>query len=221
VEAGEAVDHEPGPGVRAKKKQRDRLIALAARHAGWVVGFEDEVWWSRYAQPRLKAWSDPAGEPLHQESPSYSRGDKEPKALACYGLLRTDTGAMMLRFVEGRPVSQVTTEYLAWCCARLEAEGKQVLVVVWDNASWHISAEVRAWVRAHNRAVKQRGRGIRLLTCRLPSRSPWLNPIEVRWVHGKKQVSEPGGRLEATEMKRRICAYYQADLLDSITQKAA
>ena len=32
---------------------RDRLIALAARHPDWVLGYQDETWWSRLAQPTL------------------------------------------------------------------------------------------------------------------------------------------------------------------------
>ena len=40
----------------------------------------------------------------------------------------------MLRFVAGRPVSQVTEDFLAWACDRLAAEGKRALLLVWDNA---------------------------------------------------------------------------------------
>ena len=50
--------------------------------------------------------------------------------------------------------------------------------LIWDNASWHVSHEVRTWIRAHNRAVKQTGQGVRLVPCLLPIKSPWLNPIE-------------------------------------------
>src|SRR5262245_15034301 len=41
-----------------EKKWRDRLIALAAPHADWGLGFQDEVWWSRLAQPTLHPWPD-------------------------------------------------------------------------------------------------------------------------------------------------------------------
>ena len=93
---------------------------------------------------------------------SLSKKDPDPKALCCYGLLRDDTRKVMLRFVDGRPVSSVTISYLQWVCERLSAEGKRVLVMVWDNASWHVSREVRAWLREHNRAVlAQRRRGER------------------------------------------------------------
>ena len=67
-----------------------------------------------------------------------------------YGLFRTDPEQMMLRFVDGRPVSQVTVDYLTWLCAQLAREGKKALLLVWDNASWHISQLVRQWLRTHN-----------------------------------------------------------------------
>jgi hypothetical protein len=103
-----------------------------------VLGFQDETWWTRLAQPDLHAWA--GGEPLRL-LPNERGGGKE--ALACYGLLRADTGAMLLRFVDGRPVSQVTEDYLAWLCGLFAKEGKKVFVLVWDNASWHISKRVR------------------------------------------------------------------------------
>lgn len=185
-----------------------------------MLGYEDEVWWSRYAQPNLHTWAS-EGVPTRLEQPARDRKDSGPKALACYGVLRADTGAMLLRFVEDRPVSGVTTQFLAWCCGVLAAEGKRVLALVWDNASWHVSQEVRTWVKEHNRAAKQSGEGVRILLCRLPSKSPWLNPIEPKWVHGKRQVVEPAGKLSPQELKRRICGYYGCDLLEPLAKQVA
>ena len=88
----------------------------------------------------------------------------------------------MLRFVDGRPASHVTTAFLEWVCSQLAAEGKTVLVLIWDNASWHSSREVRLWIREHNRRAKREG-GLRILAFKLPVKSPWLNRIERRWVH--------------------------------------
>jgi hypothetical protein len=45
----------PDPHYARKKAARDRLIRLSAQHPEWVLGFEDEVWWSRVAQPLLHA----------------------------------------------------------------------------------------------------------------------------------------------------------------------
>ena len=52
------MDHEPRSGVCAKKSARDRLIELAAHHPEYVLGFQDEVWWSRVTQPHVRAWSE-------------------------------------------------------------------------------------------------------------------------------------------------------------------
>jgi transposase len=183
-----------------------------------VLGFQDECWWSRLALPALHAWT--ADEPLRLLERSADRTDPDPKALCCYGLLRGDTGAMLLRFVQGRPVSQVTEDYLAWVCGRLAAEGKKALLLVWDNASWHISQRVRAWIKAHNRRAKQAG-GVRIIACRLPSKSPWLNPIEPKWYHGKKNISEAERLLTAQEVKERACAYYGCELLEPLYQQVA
>jgi transposase len=195
----------PDPAYTRKKQARDRLIRLAESHPEWVLGFQDECWWSRLAQPTLHAWA--GGEPLRLAELALPQGDAEPKALACYGLLRYDTGGMLLRFVDGRPVSQVTEDYLAWVCGELAEEGKKALLLVWDNASWHVSKRVRAWIKEHNRRAKQEG-GVRIVVCPLPIKAPWLNPIEPKWMHGKKAIAEPDRPLPAQEVMTRVCAYY-------------
>ena len=83
-----------------------------------MLGFQDETWWTRLAQPDLRAWA--GDEPLRLLA-NERGGGKE--ALACYGLLRADTGAMLLRFVEGRPVSQVTEDFLGWPAASSRPRG--------------------------------------------------------------------------------------------------
>jgi len=117
-----------------------------------------------------------------------------------------------LRFVDGRPVSALTTRYLAWCCAKLQAAGKDALLLVWDNAPWHVSRAVRAWIGEHNQAVKRAGHGVRIIPCYLPSKSPWLNPIEPKWGHGKRRVAEPACLLTADELIDRVCAAFDCDL---------
>jgi hypothetical protein len=39
-----------------------------------------------------------------------------------------------IRFVDGRPVSGITTRFLQWSCEMLQAAGKKVLLLIWDNA---------------------------------------------------------------------------------------
>ena len=179
-----------------------------------MLGFEDETWWSRLAQPRLHSWADPADGPLHLVEQETPKGDLDPKALACYGVLLRQVGPdgamderVWLRFVDGRPVSAITEQFLEWCCHKLQEAGVRVWGLIWDNASWHISKRVRAWIRKHNRQVKLQGQGVRILGCPLPVKSPWLNPIEPKWVHGKRAIVEPTRLLSAQEVADRVCAF--------------
>jgi transposase len=180
-------------------------------HPHWALGFEDETWWSRLEQPHLHAWTELA-HPLRLMEKTLPQDDAHPKALACYGLLVRWMGPssewderIWLRFVEGNPNSPLTEQFMTWCCEKLQATGKEVLVLIWDHASWHISQAVRHWIRAHNRQVKQSGQGVRILKCLLPKKSPWLNPIEPMWIHGKRRVVEPERILSTQEVAERVC----------------
>ena len=165
------------------------------------------------AQPSCHAWAD--DQPLRLVEQTVAQDDPAPKALAGYGIIVrawTAAGAQeqeaWLRCVDGRPVSALTVQFLQWCCAKLQAAGKRALLLVWDTASWHGSAQVRTWLCAHNRQVKQTGEGVRILSCPLPIKSPWLNPIEPTWSHGKRKVAEANRLLSANEMAERIHAVF-------------
>jgi len=136
---------------------------------------------------------------------AVAHDDPEQRALACYGLLLPETNEVWLRFLDGRPISAVTTTFLGWCCDEAAGRGKTALVLVWDNASWHGSQAVRNWIRDHNRQVKASRCGVRLIRCPLPVKSPWLNPIEPKWLHTKRRVIEPTRLLGAKELAQRVC----------------
>jgi hypothetical protein len=83
------------------------------------LGFEDETWGSRFAPPHLPTWAA-AEQPLRLVELARTKNDPDRKALACYGLLArwhlAETASqeqMWLRFVDGRPVSALTTQFLA------------------------------------------------------------------------------------------------------------
>jgi DDE superfamily endonuclease len=199
------------------------LLALAQTQPDWAVGFADEVWWSRVALPSLSAFT-PADQPLRLVEQRVPPGDPDPKALACYGIYfrRRDQAEwpqdeLWLRFVDKRPLSALSETFLHWICQQLVARGKRVLVLFWDNASWHVSKRVRSWIRDHNRFVKLRGKGIRIILCLLPIKSPWLNPIEPKWVHGKRAIVEPATLLSADQIRQRVCAYYHCEVLPPLS----
>src|SRR5207249_214740 len=115
---------------------------------------------------------------------------------------------MLLRFVDRRPVSAVTTQFLAWLTAPLAAAGKRALLMVWDNASWHVSHAVRAWLKSHNRRVKRAGGGCRGL------RLSGLNPTEQVYCRtheatpgchatARDHLSHPGGGAPA------VCSHHR------------
>src|SRR5215218_4539925 len=160
----ETLDHLPRSPVRKKKRRRDRLMEVAGANPEWAVGFEDECWWSRLALPTLSSFSE-EGKPLRLVQQSVEKDDPEPKAISCYGLYLPELDETWLRFVDGRSVSSITTRFLSWCCEKLEEIGKKVLVLIWDNASWHISRELRRWLGKHNREVKKSGCGVRIVSC--------------------------------------------------------
>jgi hypothetical protein len=188
----------------------------------WATGFEDECWWSRVSLPTLSSWAE-EGKPMRLIQQSVAKDDPDPKAISCYGLYLPELDQTWLRFVDGRPVSSITTQFLGWCTHKLEAIGKKFLLLIWDNASWHTSREVRRWLGKHNRQVKKRGKGVRIVSCFLPKQSPWLNAIEPKWVHSKRKVVEAEGLLSSYELADRVCGVFGSPHYEhlSITQEVA
>jgi hypothetical protein len=85
---GKRVKHwitRPDP-LYCKKTARDRLIAWASAQPSCAIGFLYEVWWSSIALPRLHAWQD-TELPVRLLEQTWQKGDPDPKALACYGVL--------------------------------------------------------------------------------------------------------------------------------------
>jgi hypothetical protein len=190
------------------------LIRLAEGSPDWVIGFEDETWWSRLARPQLHAWAAKDQE-LRLFELSVPKEDKSPKALAAYGMLMRYQGEkrkpmeqIKLRFIEGHPVGEATKAFLEWSCERIKSLGKKALLLIWDNASWHLSQEVEQWLGEHNRKVKEENKGVRIINCPLPKKSPWLNPIEPHWVHGKRQIVEADRLLTPEEVVSRVYDYF-------------
>lgn len=216
-----------GPAVLTphthEKNRRDRLRGRAQTQPDGALGFEDETWGSRWQCPAGSAWSE-RGHPLRLVEQTVNKKDKDPKAVACYGrLVRCPASPaplpeqVWLRFVQGRCVSGITTQFLNFCSEKLAAWGKRVWGLIWDNASWHVSQAVRKWIKAPNRPVKQTGQGVRILVCPLPTKSPWLNPMEPRWGHGQRCVMEADRLLTAQELEERICAHFRCSQESHLT----
>jgi hypothetical protein len=92
-----------------------------------------------------------------------------------------------------------------------------VLLLICDKASWHVSTEVRRWLGRRNRRVKQSGEGVSIVSCLLPKKSPWLNAIEPKWIHGKRKVVEPDGLLGAYELADRVCRVFRCSHYEQLS----
>jgi transposase len=138
--------------------------------------------------------------------------DEEEKALACFGAVRQDTEQVYLYFSDGQPNSEHMWVFIVALLDIARQERKRVVVLIWDNASWHKSHRLKQWLRDHNRQAKAKG-DVRLITHLLPTKSPWLNPIEPRWIHAKRGVCEPNGDLTPTELRRRISNHFNTEPL--------
>jgi hypothetical protein len=65
---------------------------------------------------------------------------------------------------------------------------------------------------------------VRIVTCLLPKKSPWLNAIEPKWIHGKRRVVESDGLLGTyEELAERVCAAFGCPHYEhlSITENVA
>jgi hypothetical protein len=101
--------------------------------------------------------------------------------MGCFGigtiLPFPDGEQMWLRFVDGRPVSAITTQFLDWCCERLLLHGKgNWLLSLSITPAFHVSKLARSFIREHNQQVKQSGQGVRILPFFLPTKSRLYQP---------------------------------------------
>jgi hypothetical protein len=64
---------------------------------------------------------------------------------------------------------------------------------------------------------------VRIISCLLPKKSPWLNSMEPKWVHSKRKVVEPHGLLTAYELAERVCVVFDCPHYEhlSIAENAA
>src|SRR5215813_7734171 len=216
-----AVGNAPNPGLSvltrptSDNKRRDRLLPLAVKQPDRVLGFEDDVGWSREAQPQMPAWRDAT--PVRLVDKTVPAQDPAGNAVACYGRYVPPANQLVWRVVRGRPVSAVTCAVLAGLAVSCTAQGQRARLLVWDHASWQVRQAVQAWINTHHRHAKPWG-ACRFMVCRLPSKSPWLNPHAPKWVHGKRAIVAPARVLSMVELIQRVCAYYQCELTDPLAQ---
>ena len=189
------------PPYAHKKARRDAILAWAKRDPSILVLYQDESWFSgtpkavgqygQRGQPRTAAVAKPA--------------HKCKGAWVLYAALDVLTGRVQRCYAPHCNQTYVRQQLEALLA---QAAGKRVLVVIWDNASWHTAKALRRWYYRYNQIAKGTGQ-VRLLLVALPSRSPWLNPLEPvfgqakRHVVGRRMVPQPN------RLKRKTESYFK------------
>jgi transposase len=180
---------------------------------------QDESWFSRFKQPKMHTFSEKdAPLRLVERQP---KPDESDKAIACFGAVCHETAERFFYFADGQPNSEKTILMLQALIAVAQSRSKRVLVIIWDRATWHKSKRLKSWVYSHNRQAKREPGAVRLLLCLLPSKSPWLNPMEPIWLHVKRKISEPDGDLSVKVLKQRLCAVFNTTLQHASLQLSA
>lgn len=191
------------PHYAHKKARRDALLAWAERDPSIMVVFQDESWFS--GNPKPVGGYGRAGQ-AHDVAVAKA-GHKLKGAWVLYAVYEALTGKVRRRYAPRCNQTQVRAQ-LEDLLAQYQAEGKRVLVVIWDNASWHTAHALRRWYYAYNRRAKREGL-IRLLLVALPSHSPWLNPIEPVFGQAKRHVVGNDTEPQPAELKRKTERYFK------------
>lgn len=171
----------PDPLYRLHKSQRDRLLAMARAAPDGAGVWLDESWFVRWPY-RFRAWT-------HRDSPLrvLKRWGEAVDTTALFATLDEESQEAFLHWGEGQPDSEAMIQFLELLMAHWTKKGKRFIVLLWDRASWHTSKRTRGWIRAYNRQAKEKSL-TRLIVCRLPTRSPWLMPLESIFGWTKHQV---------------------------------
>jgi transposase len=191
----------PDPNYERCKRRRDRLLAMARAAPDGTAFWLDQSWFSRWPY-RFRAWAA-----KDAQLRVAQRWSEKVDTTALYAALDDESQEAFLRWATGQPDSEETVRFLEELMAHCFQSGLRFIVLIWDKASWHTSRRTRAWIRAYNRRAKEKAR-TRLIVCQLPTRSPWLMPLEPIFGWTKHQVL--GGRLFQTvaELQAAVELYF-------------
>lgn len=179
----------PDPHYERRKRRRDRLLAIARAAPDGTAFWLDQSWFSRWPY-RFRAWA--AKDARLRVAQRWS---EKVDTTALYAALDDESQEAFLRWSIGQPDSEETVQFLEALMVHCTQKGLRFIVLIWDKAPWHTSKRTRGWIRAYNRRAKEEAR-TRLIVCQLPTRSPWLMPLEPIFGWTKHQVL--GGRLFQT-----------------------
>jgi hypothetical protein len=147
----------------------------------------DESWWVLWPRP-APAWARRRRPVRGPKAKSWRTGQRPPSTCLHAALDVAD------RTVVGE-WHPTWNQHETWAfrhplAERYAARGKRALVVLWDNAAWHLAGPLRTRVATSNRTAKRLG-ALRFLLASLPLKAPWLMPLEAVFGQTKRAVGLP------------------------------
>jgi transposase len=170
--------------VEARMAEIRAEVAPLLQDPDWDVFAADEVRLDQEAITR-RAWL-PVGQP------TILRVDRQVRAQSYLGLLNQSDGACELFRIQWQKTSEIITALEAFLYAH---PGKRI-AIVWDNAAFHKSRELRG-------QLKTGGALERVHLIAMPPCAPDHNPIEHVWADAKKNIAN----IQRSDFDRTTAAF--------------
>jgi hypothetical protein len=188
LEAGQALDQLPRPAVHGKKGTLQRLRERALSDEGWALEYVDETWFvwvppEGIMNPPVGYGWAPRGAPLR----NLTSRKKGQVTWSTYLSLDAKEQRLSWRITQHTNRFE-TALFINERLRAHERRGHRVLVLVWDQASWHVAKDLWRWFRNHNRRVDRQGHGTKIVPMCTPVHAFWLNPVEPLIGDAKRRV---------------------------------
>ena len=147
-------------------------------------------------------------------SRTVAKDDPDPKALACYGCCCARRARRRrLAALRRRPTRQRRDEqFLAWCCDAAAGGGQARWLLVWDNASWHVSKRGARLDSRAQPAGQAAGQGVRIVVP--PARQePLAQPDRAQVGPWQARGGRARPAAQRPELADRVCAPSAAPMI--------
>jgi transposase len=171
------------PRYEERKKNIEETLAVVLADPQSDLEYTDESWFVAQESSGVKnhqsgcSWSE-----VGKSETVPTSSSKGKKTLPLYAGMSVKDKQIRYMFTE-ETNTNASIEYLRWRAEECDERGIKRLCVVWDNATFHLSKALRAWLDEHNEKTLNDG-GTTIQIVPMSNKSPWLNLIEVefRWL---------------------------------------
>jgi hypothetical protein len=165
-----------------------RLSERALDNPSWGIEYMDETWFVWVPETGIMNPEPGYGWGPRGQSPrNRATRKKGQQTWSCYLAYDPKERRLGWRYAE-KTNQWLTAIFVAERLRQHEQRGHTHLILVWDQASWHVARDLMSWVRHHNRQVERQGHGCKLVPVTIPVHAFWLNPVEAFIGHAKGRV---------------------------------